>query len=122
MFGPSLKSVPGCLVSIVPRSIGVPVAATPGFVPHDEVFTDADGALALELLAALVAGAALLVLALLALLLLLLLLLPQPAMTPIANTPAMTALSRASGAFWWIRTDLSSSSDLGLSSPHCFLK
>jgi hypothetical protein len=41
MFGPSLKSVPGCLVSIVPMLIGVPVAATPGFVPHDDVFVDA---------------------------------------------------------------------------------
>ena len=41
MFGPSLKSVPGCLVSIVPMLIGVPVAATPGFGPHFEVFADA---------------------------------------------------------------------------------
>ena len=37
MFGPSVKSVPGCLVSIVPMLIGVPVAATPGFGPHDDV-------------------------------------------------------------------------------------
>jgi hypothetical protein len=34
MFSMSLKSVPGCLVSIAPMLIGVPVAATPGFVPH----------------------------------------------------------------------------------------
>lgn len=40
MFGPSLKSVPGCLVSIVPMLIGVPVAATPGFGPHDDVSVD----------------------------------------------------------------------------------
>ena len=40
MFGPSLKSVPGCLVSIVPMLIGVPVAATPGFLPHAEVLTE----------------------------------------------------------------------------------
>jgi hypothetical protein len=40
MFGPSLKSVPGCLVSIVPIRIGVPVAAWPGLVPHFEVSTD----------------------------------------------------------------------------------
>src|SRR5581483_5365931 len=40
MFGPSLKSVPGCLVSIVPMLIGVPVAATPGFGPHDDVSLD----------------------------------------------------------------------------------
>ena len=45
MFGPSVKSVPGCLVSIVPMLIGEPVAATPGLGPHDEVSTDADGAL-----------------------------------------------------------------------------
>ena len=40
MFGPSLKSVPGCLVSIVPMLIGVPVAAWPGFGPHDDVSLD----------------------------------------------------------------------------------
>src|ERR1700728_1136983 len=39
MFSMSLKSVPGSLVSIAPRLIGVPVAATPGFVPHDEMLT-----------------------------------------------------------------------------------
>jgi hypothetical protein len=33
----SVKSVPGCLVLIVPRLIGVPVALTPGFGPHDDV-------------------------------------------------------------------------------------
>jgi hypothetical protein len=37
MFGPSLKSVPGCLVSIVPMLIGDPVALTPGLGPHDDV-------------------------------------------------------------------------------------
>ena len=37
MFGPSLKSVPGCLVSIVPMLIGVPVAFWPGFGPHEDV-------------------------------------------------------------------------------------
>src|SRR5256885_8444086 len=31
---PSVKSVPGCLVTIAPSLIGVPVALTPGFVPH----------------------------------------------------------------------------------------
>jgi hypothetical protein len=40
MFGPSLKSVPGCLVSIVPMLIGVPVAAWPGFGPHCDVSVD----------------------------------------------------------------------------------
>ena len=34
MFSMSLKSVPGCLVSIAPMLIGVPVAFTPGFDPH----------------------------------------------------------------------------------------
>jgi hypothetical protein len=37
MFSMSLKSVPGCLVLIAPRLIGVPVAATPGLVPHEDV-------------------------------------------------------------------------------------
>src|ERR1700761_2131502 len=37
MLGPSLKSVPGCLVSMVPMLIGEPVAATPGLVPRHEV-------------------------------------------------------------------------------------
>jgi hypothetical protein len=37
MFGPSEKSVPGCLVSIVPMLIGVPLAATPGFGPQLDV-------------------------------------------------------------------------------------
>jgi len=40
MFGPSLKSVPGCLVSIVPMLIGDPVAAWPGFGPQDDVSPD----------------------------------------------------------------------------------
>ena len=62
MFGPSVKSVPGCLVSIVPMLIGVPVALTPGLGPHDEVLTAVpllvlvlaavEPALAAELLAA----------------------------------------------------------------------
>src|SRR6202161_2693270 len=39
MFSMSLKSVPGCLVLIAPMLIGVPVAATPGFVPHEDVET-----------------------------------------------------------------------------------
>src|SRR5487761_964839 len=37
MFSMSLKSVPGCLVSIAPRLMGVPVAATPGLVPQEVV-------------------------------------------------------------------------------------
>ena len=37
MFAMSVKPVPGCLVSIAPMLIGVPVAATPGLVPQAEV-------------------------------------------------------------------------------------
>src|ERR1700739_357216 len=39
MFSMSLQSVPLCLVLIAPMLIGVPVAATPGFVPHADVET-----------------------------------------------------------------------------------
>jgi hypothetical protein len=111
MFGPSLKSVPGCLVSIVPMLIGVPVALTPGFGPHDEVSVDA---LLLELLdelevPPLLAPGALLVL---------LLLLPHPAR--IAATPktaASPAHRRARGTYSDNLTDLSSSSDPALNPP-----
>src|ERR1041385_7519188 len=34
IVAPSVKSVPGCLVTIAPSLIGVPVAFTPGLVPH----------------------------------------------------------------------------------------
>jgi phosphoribosylcarboxyaminoimidazole (NCAIR) mutase len=44
MFWMSLKSVPGCLVSIDPMLIGVPVAATPGLVPQAAVETVPAGA------------------------------------------------------------------------------
>jgi hypothetical protein len=40
MFAMSVKSVPGCLVLIEPRLIGVPVAAWPGFDPHDDVLLE----------------------------------------------------------------------------------
>ncbi len=49
MFGPSLKSVPGCLVSIVPMLIGEPVALTPGLGPHDDVLLEPVLALAVVL-------------------------------------------------------------------------
>jgi hypothetical protein len=39
MFSMSLKSVPGCLVSMAPMLMGVPVAWTPGLVPHEDVET-----------------------------------------------------------------------------------
>src|SRR3954470_4918770 len=34
MLAPSVKSVPGCLVTIAPTLIGVPVAFVPAFFPH----------------------------------------------------------------------------------------
>jgi hypothetical protein len=52
MFSMSLKSVPGCLVLIAPMLIGVPVAATPGLVPHEDVETAAADPVAAPLLAA----------------------------------------------------------------------
>jgi len=91
MFGPSLKSVPGCLVSIVPMLIGVPVALTPGFLPHADVLVDAlvlaVVPLALELVA-LEAGA------LLELVELLELLLPHAASSSAAPTSAASASMR----------------------------
>lgn len=39
MFAMSVNDVPGWLVTIPPSAIGVPVAVTPGFVPHCEVAT-----------------------------------------------------------------------------------
>jgi hypothetical protein len=37
MFGMSVNDVPGWLVAMAPSAIGVPVAATPGLVPHCDV-------------------------------------------------------------------------------------
>src|SRR5215469_10671884 len=42
MFGMSVNEVPGWSVAMAPRLIGVPVALTPGLVPHDEVLTVPD--------------------------------------------------------------------------------
>ncbi|MFZ0189173.1 MAG: hypothetical protein WAL72_19755 [Streptosporangiaceae bacterium] len=39
MFGMSVNDVPGWLVTMAPSAIGVPVAATPGLVPHCVVLT-----------------------------------------------------------------------------------
>jgi hypothetical protein len=61
MFGMSVNDVPGWLVAIAPSGIGVPVAFTPGLVPHCDVLTvvppdvldaepDAEGLLELLLL------------------------------------------------------------------------
>ncbi|HJS95436.1 MAG TPA: hypothetical protein VJ741_14335 [Solirubrobacteraceae bacterium] len=98
MFGPSLKSVPGCLVSIVPMLIGVPVAATPGFGPHDDTSPEPPPLLELEppeldvevdppLLAAALPPA-----------LELLLLLPHAATNTAAMTATSTKLRRARSA------------------------
>src|SRR5579875_2661476 len=61
MFVTSVKLAPGWSVTIAPRLIGVPVAATPGLVPHDEVPAAAEAgpeAAAGAVPEALVAGAA----------------------------------------------------------------
>src|SRR5690242_9189845 len=39
MFGMSVNEVPGWLVAMAPSGIGVPVALTPGLVPHCDVST-----------------------------------------------------------------------------------
>src|SRR5271156_2982237 len=49
MFGMSVNEVPGWLVAMAPSAIGVPVAAVPGLVPHDDV-PAAAGAAELEAL------------------------------------------------------------------------
>jgi hypothetical protein len=98
MFGPSVKSVPGWWVSIVPMLIGVPVALTPGFGPHAEVSVAPP-----LLLDAVVAPPALLLDAEVAappLLLLDLLLLPQPASATSA-TAAMNKRANRIRALAW---------------------
>src|ERR1700749_4891987 len=113
MFSMSEKSVPGCLVLMAPSGIGVPVAATPGLVPHDEVLVDAAAALVLVLLAEVdeAAGAAAL------LVLLLLLLLPQPAIHTTTRAAAHSRPSRTRGTWWYILTDLLLLEDCVLTRP-----
>jgi len=80
MFAMSVKLACGESVTIEPRLIGVPLAATPGLVPHDDVATAVElaaGAAALVVLA----GGALLVLELLL----------HPASTPPAARTATAA-------------------------------
>src|SRR5207342_1450330 len=109
MFGPSLKSVPGCLVSIVPIGIGVPVALTPGFLPHAEVLLLAPLVLELALVVALVLAAPLGA----ALELLLLLLPPQPASRRTAPTSTASAmLVRRRSGLSSVLTSVLSSNDL----------
>jgi hypothetical protein len=109
MFGPSLKSVPGCLVSIVPMLIGVPVALTPGLGPHLEVSAEPPLE-APELLDELDPPP-------LAALLLELLLLPHPARIATPTMAAKATKSRVRGTYSNILTDLSSSSDPGMNPP-----
>jgi hypothetical protein len=97
----SVKSVPGCLVSIEPRLIGVPVAACPGFGPHDEVPDEAllEEPEVLELEAALGAAPELL---------LELLLLPHPTNSATAtNVISATTTRRRTGSSSGRRASLS---------------
>jgi hypothetical protein len=57
MFAMSVKLAAGESVTIEPRLIGVPVAATPGLVPHDDVETAVELAAGAALLEAPPAGA-----------------------------------------------------------------
>jgi hypothetical protein len=88
MFEMSVNEVPGWSVLIVPRLIGVPVAATPGLVPHCDVLT----VLALEL--ELADAAALDVVPAAALLELELLLLHPASTPPTAMTATAASASR----------------------------
>ena len=108
MFGPSVKSVPGCLVSIVPMLIGVPVAATPGFGPHDDVLVEAVRAVVRSCSSWSRRCVA-------ALLELLLLLLPHPASAisaSAADQARQDPVSAQAQRWWCILTLSSSSSDL----------
>jgi hypothetical protein len=104
MFGPSLKSVPGCLVSIVPMLIGVPVALTPGFGPHEDVLDDPP-LLPLELLVDVDPDAAAAVLGAPGAEEVLLLLLPHPASAISATTAASAMPNRTRGTLWYVLTD-----------------
>ena len=90
MLEMSVKSVPGCLVLIEPRLIGVPLAVTPAFGPQEDVDVLPPAAALVELLL-LPEGAALL------LLLLLLLLPPQAASAKSEMTAASATKSRLRG-------------------------
>jgi hypothetical protein len=90
MFAMSVKLACGESVTIEPRLIGVPLAATPGLVPHDDVATAVELADAAALLVV-----ALLVVALVGALLELELELLHPARTPpTARTATAAPASR----------------------------
>src|SRR5216683_4811096 len=90
MFPISVNDVPGWLVTIPPSAIGVPVAATPGLVPHCDVLTAAAPD---EAGAVVVAGV----------LADLVLLHAARPIIPIAATSAPTARTR--GTYWYIVID-----------------
>jgi hypothetical protein len=110
MFGPSVKSVPGWWVSIVPMLIGVPVAATPGLDPQDEV-------LVLPVVGVELVLAGVLLVLVDAAVLLLLELPPQPASANAPKIAASTANSRTREPCWYILTCLSSFVDEGANPP-----
>jgi hypothetical protein len=96
MFEMSVNDVPGWLVTMTPRGIGVPVAATPGLVPHCDVLT-------VVVLGFVLDGG----------LLVLLLLLHPAAASPITATSAPTARALSacsriltSPTSWWRRHDV----------------
>jgi hypothetical protein len=100
MLAWSVKSVPGCLVLMVPSLIGLPVAATPGLGPHEEVFVLAAPLLVValdELDAAPLA-------ALLLLLLLELLVLPHPASASSRATTAVRMIHDLACDLLWFFT------------------
>jgi hypothetical protein len=88
---------------MVPMLIGVPVALTPGLVPHDDVETDVA---LLELVLALLGALEELPLELA--LLLLLELLPQPASATSATAASSTRPNRTRGTRWVVLTTFSS--------------
>jgi hypothetical protein len=97
MFSMSLKSVPGCLVLIAPSGIGVPVAATPGFEPQDDVAEDALVLVAAAVLVVAELAAGVLVVVLLELL-------PQPARTVMPTVAKSARLRRIRGRWWLVLT------------------
>ena len=91
MFGMSVNEVPGWLVAMAPSAIGVPVAATPGLEPQDDVLTAAGALVALEALGGGVDAVVLLEL-------LELLELLHPAVPTARAAAARTTIVRADGA------------------------
>jgi hypothetical protein len=90
MFGISVNDVPGWLVAMPPRAIGVPVAFTPGLVPHCDVLTVVLLELAAGLLAGVLAGV----------------LLPHPASAAIPIAATSATFARTLDARRYIRTCL----------------